>query len=361
MESSSEFNKFLERKRFALLDGVRAIAILSVIWHHSSGVNPADFHIFSRGYLGVDLFFVMSGFLITHLLIKEQRTNNCISLKQFYIRRTLRIFPLYYGYLAFMVGWGFLTDKEKFEEILQPLPYYLFYISNWTPEHIPQFFHRAWSLAVEEQFYLVWPILVIMFGFVMSARFIVGITFFILAGSLGWFGVNAVEFSNDLVPYRTILIGCLTAILLNYERTFNYFRMVFKSNIVALVLLSSVLLSIGVQRGPILGLGQLVVHLLMALFLAACVLNENNILARFLKLKLVQKIGMVSYGMYILHSQFWGVAQWTTRLIPIEEVSSSRITFCIVLTVISLCVSLLSYYTYERFFLNIKDHYKSMR
>ena len=83
------------------LDGIRALAVLGVLWHHAgSGANAAGWHL--NGFLGVDLFFVLSGLLITSLLLQEQAATGGISLGKFYMRRALRIFPLYYAVLALL-------------------------------------------------------------------------------------------------------------------------------------------------------------------------------------------------------------------------------------------------------------------
>src|SRR5215831_11452940 len=96
---SVEHRAFLEVRRFGSLDGLRAISILAVIWSHGPG-QTAKWELARSGRLGVDLFFAISGFLITTLLLREQSASGGISLRQFYARRALRIFPLYYAVLA---------------------------------------------------------------------------------------------------------------------------------------------------------------------------------------------------------------------------------------------------------------------
>src|SRR5215831_9494644 len=98
---SARYQQFIQGKYFGALDGLRCLSIIGVIWHRT---GPHGNHgLLSRGYLGVDLFFTISGFLITTLLLREQREEGRISLRNFYIRRTLRIFPLYYTVLALYV------------------------------------------------------------------------------------------------------------------------------------------------------------------------------------------------------------------------------------------------------------------
>ena len=93
-EPSEAYEAFRGVRRFGSLDGLRCFSILAVLWHHS-GIN-LDFPLFHRGQLGVHLFFAISGFLITSLMIRERKSHDEISLRKFYMRRSLRIFPLYY-------------------------------------------------------------------------------------------------------------------------------------------------------------------------------------------------------------------------------------------------------------------------
>jgi peptidoglycan/LPS O-acetylase OafA/YrhL len=147
---------YLARRRFSALDGMRCIAILAVIWHHS--VRPSQFMLLNRGFLGVDLFFVISGFLIVTLLLREQQAHGGINLRNFYIRRALRIFPPYYAILAILaIVYGFgKPDDSSSGTFFALLPIYLFYVSNWSLSQATTL-GITWSLATEEQFYLIWP------------------------------------------------------------------------------------------------------------------------------------------------------------------------------------------------------------
>jgi peptidoglycan/LPS O-acetylase OafA/YrhL len=136
------------------LDGVRAISVLLVMAYH--------FDLNAWGHVGVDIFFVLSGFLITTILIRQRHQELGHYLLVFYERRTLRIFPLYYGYLL-VLAIGFLA-------IGRPLgfdtnwPYLFTYTVNFAhldPDWFPSaFYGHLWSLSVEEQFYLLWPLLI---------------------------------------------------------------------------------------------------------------------------------------------------------------------------------------------------------
>jgi peptidoglycan/LPS O-acetylase OafA/YrhL len=153
--STTLHNQFLEQRHFSSLDGVRFFCILAVLWHHS---YPPGGLLSTRGFLGVDMFFVLSGFLIVTLLLREQSTVGWVSLRKFYARRALRIFPIYYGMLLILILayslFPYRTDKEA--SFFSVLPFYLTYTSNWSLVKAGGL-GIAWSLATEEQFYLFWP------------------------------------------------------------------------------------------------------------------------------------------------------------------------------------------------------------
>ena len=147
------------------LNGLRAMAAISVMFSHifqktfgDWGVTGLTIPVFGGG---VTLFFVISGFLITYLLLKELKITNQVDIKRFYLRRILRIWPLYYGYLfvAIILLFGFGLSSDILNKNLL---YYLFFSAN-----VPFFFGNGiwiivhyWSIGVEEQFYLFWPWLI---------------------------------------------------------------------------------------------------------------------------------------------------------------------------------------------------------
>ena len=149
------------------LDGVRGVAILMVIFFHAHNVflNSAEmpwavFQLFGMMWAGVDLFFVLSGFLITGILLDSSGSPNYFRI--FYIRRILRIFPLYFAYLFFILA----IVRILFQHFLRldewpssKTWWYFLYLQNWKPGHgaDDRYLDHLWSLAIEEQFYLIWP------------------------------------------------------------------------------------------------------------------------------------------------------------------------------------------------------------
>ena len=163
------------------LNGLRAIAAICVVLSHVAlpGIKlPYILFLASLAQYGVTLFFTLSGFLITFLLFKE-KTVTGINIKKFYIRRILRIWPLYFAYLIIVIIIAVITDQGKNPELL---PWYLFFAAN-----VPAFLHiyipflsHYWTLGVEEQFYIFWPWIIKKSGRVLKALIIFTVCFFAL-------------------------------------------------------------------------------------------------------------------------------------------------------------------------------------
>src|SRR2546421_4616713 len=168
-----------EKIFFPNLDGLRFISFFLVFLYHSyltffnniRDKSPDAFdyiqRLFQHGNLGVNFFFVLSGFLITYLLIKEKEYTGTIHVRNFYVRRVLRIWPLFYlcvfiGFVAFPLIKKFTGQPSH--EIAQPV-YYLFFANNfdfmhsWPNKPDATLLSVLWSVAVEEQFYLTWPLI----------------------------------------------------------------------------------------------------------------------------------------------------------------------------------------------------------
>src|SRR6266852_6534903 len=155
------------RQKVPQLDAVRGVAILLVIFHNASGKFPS-LHLqglFANGWMGVDLFFVLSGFLITGILLDTKQSEGY--LKNFYARRCLRIWPLYYSLIFFMFAvLPFLSHSEGHTVFERSSPWWAFplFLQNFlifpvsTAAAGP--LGVTWSLAIEEQFYVVWPLVV---------------------------------------------------------------------------------------------------------------------------------------------------------------------------------------------------------
>ena len=298
------YDSFKGRRLFSGLDGLRFLSITAVVWHHAP-IQPVPFRAGSYGFLGVDLFFVISGFLIVTLLLREREKTETISLRSFYARRVLRLFPVYYGLI---LGLGALyyfvqRDSEFGKQFVGDLPIYLLHLGNI----IPVGYGIVWSLATEEQFYLVWPFLEKYFKryllVIVVVLLIVNQGFNFFRGDItAWLGFPGLRDRSVLeVTFTPILLGVMLAHLLNARRAYEGLRHVLaRACTVPVCLLAMVALC---TFGPsdISGFPRLALHVFMTLLVGAVVVNERNPVMALLTNRLVSRIGVVSYGIYLFH------------------------------------------------------------
>ncbi len=204
--------------RFAGLDGIRAFAVIGVVMYHISGLPDfPKIHalkaLCNRGTLGVDIFFVLSGFLITSLLLREERKQGSISLPQFYFRRAARILPAAYFYLIVLLV---LSGLGVISSVTAGLPQAMLFIKDYLPEGSGLHVHY-WSLSVEQQFYLLWPLILILSP--RKHRLAVGSAIWLILWihrTIAFGSARSIEEINiwrfDLAV-DAILLGCLLAII----------------------------------------------------------------------------------------------------------------------------------------------------
>ncbi|MFL5345520.1 MAG: acyltransferase family protein [Hyalangium sp.] len=302
MDTARAHEEFLRTRIFPGLDGLRCLSIVLVVAYHVSGLHSG---FVGRGYLGVSLFFGISGFLITSLLLREHDSHGQISLGRFYGRRALRIFPLYYAVLSAYVVLTLLFERSTMEraDFFANLPAFLTYTSNWFVPLEPDkriIFYFAWSLATEEQFYLMWP------G-VMRAAHRWGAVFFmtgLLAISL-WapWAVQTERLDDSLLSVRilasfspTICMGCLAAYALHSPRGFAWVYRALGQRWVPVLMMALVLLAVGTNGTPY----WLTSMLMAALVVSSCIRTDHFLLP-VLTLRPIRYVGMISYGVYLMH------------------------------------------------------------
>ncbi len=328
---SAAYAGFLRTRKFASLDGLRCFSILAVIWHHATGIG--------KGFLGVEVFFAISGFLITTLLLREQRTNGEISLSKFYARRSLRIFPLYYAVLLLYVVLVFAKDRysEAGQEFFHNLKFFATYTSNWfVPLNGRVIFYFSWSLATEEQFYLVVPSLE-----KYLRRFAVPLLILAVAAHLlsGWFslGVVVAKISTPLC------FGVLAAHALNDEKSFRYIAAVTYPKICSGIWL----VAVGVLAW--LNAPEVLLATSMVGLVVSSVIREDHGLAWLFDWAPFQAAGRVSYGMYMWHQLCLGPLRKIAYLQPISLFACGAL--------LSFLVASASYRWYESIFLRMKQRY----
>jgi len=304
------YNKFREVRYFGSLDGLRAISILGVVWFHTWFITPyypvlRAIPVLRLGEFGVHVFFGISGFLITTLLLREQERYGAISLRDFYIRRALRIWPVYYATVAVYVALVLVTENgtDRGRLFFHYLPGYLTYTFTWFAGSATSgvIFNFAWSLATEEQFYCFWPAVVRFLRGWGAAAVMIGLTAVHLAVR---YGLLVTVLPQDSLIER--IIGsvavpiCLGSLLAQALDTTRGFRALYPilgqawSAPAMAALLAVALFPIE----PIWPLAWTAV----ALLVGACVIREDNGLAPLLRFKPLAFVGVVSYGMYLFNT-----------------------------------------------------------
>lgn len=298
---------YLATRHFGSLDGLRFFCITLVIWHHVpiwEGLEPL---IFSRGHTGVDFFFVLSGFLITTLLLREETRTGRFSLRGFYWRRILRIVPIYFFVvsIAALYEIGLKGDTRN----LDILPCYYLFLSNFIEGRDIGFLAPTWSLAVEEQYYLIWPALLLFLPRPWIVPALLGLIGWNMAIQLGLFdraGITAIEigplsFGVRGPTYAPILMGSLVAILLNTRAGFAAFDRIAGFRAAPWMWILLLGLAYALLPPTLRGWPNLVVHGLMCLVLVSLVVREDNGMARVMHFAPLMRIGQISYGIYLYH------------------------------------------------------------
>jgi peptidoglycan/LPS O-acetylase OafA/YrhL len=345
--AESSHQAFLQRSHFGSLDGLRCLSIIAVIWAHGPGTK-APLLLLRSGGLGVELFFAISGFLITTLLLREREAAGAISLRRFYVRRALRIFPAYYTVLAIYTVLVLLSLRHTAEgqHFLSNLKYFVTYTANWfvLPGEV---FGIAWSLASEEQFYCVWPSIEKYVGIRWALLALFAVVTFAISIRSGWLGSQVPHFIR-LVGSKislTICFGVLIAHVLHSRRGYRFMLRALGHPAagLAVVAVLAAAISCRVPR-PITGAG-------MAILVAACVIREDHWLKPVLSTRPVVFVGKVSYGMYLAHGLAYNVAE---RLTSLSHHGFGSFGLAFVLTVAS---AGLSFRYYESFFLRLKKNF----
>jgi peptidoglycan/LPS O-acetylase OafA/YrhL len=306
-----------ERRYVPGIDGLRAIAVLAVLAYHTGGGWMPG------GFLGVEVFFVISGYLITVLLLHEQERTGTIDLGRFWLRRARRLLPALFVLIAVVLAFVLLALPEEVVEVRADALAALFYVQNW---HLifaeqsyfetlgrPSLLRHLWSLAVEEQFYLIWPpILVLLWRF--GARR--AVLFSALLGALAASTLMALLHDPNADPSRVyygtdtrasgLLIGAALACLWQAERSAkksprSFVMALDLAGLSALLLLVTLFLSIH-EFSPLLYRGGfLLIALTTALLIVACAHPAARLCPRVLGGAALGWVGTRSYSIYLWH------------------------------------------------------------
>ena len=300
------------------LDGMRALAVAAVLAYH------ADFSWAKGGFLGVDAFFVLSGYLITTLLLTEWRDTEGIGLLAFWGRRARRLLPALFlmigGVAIYAVAFA---EPEEFDNIRRDALATLFYVANWnevftgtsyfTQFELPSPLRHAWSLAIEEQFYLVWPLVVVFFlrTFPNPRRLLAGATLVIIIASAALMALlydpnadpSRVYYGTDTRAH-SLLVGALLAMGLFWYPQLAGFVRHSASQLVAIAAAAGiglVWILVPDDSSALYYGGYLLFALAVAAVIAVVVQPERGPLAMMLGAAPLRGLGLISYGVYLWH------------------------------------------------------------
>lgn len=337
------------------IDGLRAIAVISVIIYH---LNE---NWLSGGFLGVDIFFVISGFLITGIIITEIQQNS-FSFKQFYTRRIKRIYPAFITAMAlvsFIASVIFIYND--FNQLRKTIELAIAFLSNFYLGLTQGYFDLSanenpvlhiWSLAVEEQYYLIFPLILILaykkFREIKALFIITLILFFILLAT-SFIPANFYKevlhqpniYYLSNLRFPELLVGSLLAIYHNLSNKVQLSKQV--NNILAILstlLLFSCLFLMNNNIAFIPGITLILPCIFTALIIHTT--SQNNIVKLCLSNKAIVFIGKISYSLYLYHWIFIAFAYYITGE---KQINNQSIAIVIVLTII---FSVLSYYLIEQ-------------
>ncbi len=350
----------MEKQKYASINGLRAISISLVILHHLviQKYIPVNFFginflkpfaaILQDGQLGVNVFFVISGFLITSLMQQEEINSHTISLKNFYIRRVLLIFPTYFFLLFFYFSLQLLNLIQiSTASWITALTYtkYLNWRLDWFTAH-------AWSLSIEENFYIFWP-LIFMLG--NKSRKTIAIFLILIVPLIRtYIYFHPINWINELSIFMridSIAIGCLFALYKDdiLKRISPYWTKLFYFSILTLLFLpylptiankihlGSIFIPLGLTHGTI-------ANILVALVMMYSVFGPKGIWFKLLNLKVIHIIGLLSYSIYLWQQIFFYKSKYWITQFP-------QNIFLILL------VAACSYYFIEKPFLKLKSKF----
>jgi peptidoglycan/LPS O-acetylase OafA/YrhL len=354
------------RSYYPALDGLRGVAILLVVLYHNFGFIKQSFF----GWLGVDLFFVLSGFLITDILLKTLGQANY--LRNFYLRRILRIFPLYYLTLVlFLFVLPPLTsEKIEWTYYQENQGYFWIYLQNWlfifrNPANA-DILNHYWSLAVEEQFYIFWPLVVLLLK--KTRWLLIFISLLLLSLVLFRFLLWILEIENiayyNLYTFTRIdgiCIGCIVALLVHMN--FTIIRR-YTTGIV----LAFALINFGFYffnrfydfSFPYLALvGYSTFGMMFGLLVYEAVSRETRLINYIFNIRLLKFFGRISYGLYIFHWPVYLLANAYLLVFAKDHLPTliAQVSVSLIAVVIAVAISWFSFRYFEKYFLKLKERY----
>ena len=353
------------------LDGIRGIAVLIVMIYHC-GIYFNDY--FHGGVIGVDIFFVLSGFLITSLIVREFINTSSFSFANFYIRRFLRLAPALLLVLLFVSLINLVIyDWQKLISNLAAVSITLFSASNFSimfKIYDLGYLATTWSLSIEEQFYLLWPVTLFILLRTIPNRFAlatVALALTLLAGWVrGYMIINDYSFVRIYYGLDTravaLMIGCVLGIVLSFELlnprligvTSRWLTVISPLGVMCLPLISLYInLPDKYMRTPDTSTywGLFAVEIISAIIILDISINNRSIVHRLFSIKWLGWIGSISYGLYLWHYPL---------LLLFKRLGFNQLQIVIFGTLATFLIATSSFYFIEKPVLKLKNTYGGM-
>ncbi len=289
-------------RRLPSLDGLRAVSIVLVLLGHVSGTRGAgviNLQIGNYAHLGVVVFFVISGFLITSLLMAEYESHGRVSLRLFFARRSLRILPAMYLYLVllcalWMLGLVHLTNRDLWHALT--------YTVNFEPGHAWQVGH-LWSLSVEEQFYLLWPLAFVYLRPQRATWAALGVVFVAIVARVGnrYLLIGTPFHDLEMFPMvaDSLAMGCLLARGRGWLEEQSWYLRMFRPQWSLLILATVLLLNRYEGYTLVTVFGMLILNAGVAILIHRSVYHSEDVVGRALNWRPVAFVGVLSYSLYV--------------------------------------------------------------
>lgn len=346
-----DFREVIAGSHLPALDGLRAVAVFTVVASHS------NLPLRIPGDLGVSAFFVLSGFLITRLLVRERERTGEVSIRRFYLRRTMRIFPAYYAFLLLSYALDARAGQLWSNTLLANALTYTVNYFNAFNHHPSTSVAHAWSLAVEEQFYLLWPLAFVILATRGRRALVTGVSLAAVA-AVAWrswlfLGVH-VDPSYVYNAFDTRLdnlaVGCLLALAVDYDTVVDAARKVAMRSWFPIVTLALLLTSrIATPESYHYSIGFTVDALLVATLIVQLLQLYRTRLWSWLEWPTIRYLGAISYPIYLYHQ--WGASVG-------RRIAGDAHAFEFAAGVIAtIALASGSYYVIERPFLRLKARY----
>ena len=331
------------------IDGLRAIAVISVIFYHAdNSIN--NLKILSGGFVGVDIFFVISGFLITSIILKELNNTGSFSFKDFYKRRIKRIIPVLL--LVFVTTFPFIWlffIPSSFVDFSKSLFSSLFFVSNHhfylsgelydTENSLLKPLLHTWSLSIEEQYYIVFPLVfTVVFKFFKNHLLKVFVLLFLISflSMIYIFQKNeSLAFFSFFTRFWELLLGSIVAILHPHKKKIQKTNHNFYSILGLLMIVFSIFFYNDSTKSPYIPTLLPVLGTSLIIYFN----NENGFVYKILSLKYLVFLGLLSYSLYLWHYPVFSIGR-TTEFFG-DGVSKK-------LFLITFVLSLISYYMVEK-------------